>query len=369
MIGPRQSGKSTLVKKLFPEKPYVNLEALDRRDLAQSDPRGFLAQYPDGAILDEIQRVPELLSYIQELVDERDAEKKRGIYILTGSHQLSLHANISQSLAGRTAILKLLPLSLSELKMRSQKMQTDDFLYMGFYPRIYRDNIKPTDFYRDYVQTYIERDVRQLIQIKNLGLFKKFIQLCAGRVGQILNANSLANEVGVSNHTINEWLSILEASFVLIRVQPYFENFGKRVIKSPKIYFTDVGLLTYLLGIHHKEQLIRDPLRGQLFENLVVVELMKAKLNAGEEANFYYYRDTTMNEVDLVYKQGSRFIAIEIKSAQTFSRSFLKGLRYFQKIVQERFAKGYVIYSGDQEQQVETYQLINYRHCYNIWNN
>lgn len=293
VIGPRQSGKTTLVQHVFPKKPYANLEELDSRELAMIDPRGFLDQYPEGAILDEIQRAPQLLSYIQVIVDkeEQTGQGSKGMFILTGSHQLELQA-ISQSLAGRTALLTLLPMSLHELIQANIDPSLDEVLLKGGYPRIYKDQLNPTKAYRNYFQTYVERDLRQLIHVKDLLQFERFIRILAGRTGQILNMEEIGEERGISAHTVKEWISILEASFIVFRLQPYFENFGKRIIKSTKLYFTDTGLAVYLLGIESEIQISRrDPLRGHLVENLVLLELMKARLNRGLDPQLYYYRD------------------------------------------------------------------------------
>lgn len=358
VTGPRQSGKTTLAKTLFPDKPYFNLEAPDLRLLAEMDPRAFLDRCPEGAILDEIQQVPSLLSYIQVIVDEK---KQKGMFILTGSHQMDLHQAISQSLAGRTALLKLLPLSINELRQNNISYTVDDYLLNGFYPRIYQDHLDPTRTYRNYLQTYLERDVRKLINIQDLIVFQRFIKLCAGRVGQMINYSNLSNEVGVSHHTIEKWLSILEASYLIFRLPPYFENFGKRVIKSPKLYFTDVGLLTYLLDIENITQLSRDPLRGQIFENLVILEFMKTRLNRGLEPQLYYYRDNQQHEVDVIFKTGNLLIPIEIKSAQTFQSEFTNNLNYFQKLVGERCPQTYLMYAGEQEQKIKNTYLCNYQ--------
>jgi len=358
VTGPRQSGKTTLVKGVFSKKPYVNLENLSVRALAFSDPVGLLKKYPEGAILDEIQRAPELLSYIQEIVDEND---QKGQFILSGSHQLELHQAITQSLAGRNVLLTLLPLSLSELAAADINLELDQYLYQGFFPRIYKDKLNPTTTYQSYVRTYIERDVRQLINIKDLHTFQQFIQICASRVGQILNVHSLSNDLGMSNHTIKSWLSILEASYLIVLLQPYYENFGKRIIKSPKLYFTDIGLVTYLLNIENLSQLERDPLRGYLIENLVVIELFKARYNKGREPNFYFFRDNNNNEVDLIFKLGNQLIPIEIKSGKTFHADFLKGLKYFKSLVDNRCDKGFLIYTGKEEQRIEDFYLINYK--------
>lgn len=358
VMGPRQSGKTTLVRSIFPQKPYANLEDLDVRELAETDPRGFLEEYPDGAILDEVQRVPSLLSYIQVIVDEK---KQKGQFILTGSHQIELHEAISQSLAGRTDLLSMFPMTINELKGAGIDMSIDEYLLYGFYPQIYKEDLNPTKVYRAYVKTYLERDVRRLINIKNLNLFQRFIKLCAGRAGQLLNTNSLANEVGVSSHTIQEWLSVLQASYLIVLLQPYFENFGKRVIKSAKLYFTDVGLLSYLLGIENIKQMSRDPLRGHLVENLVIMELIKARSNQGLEPQLYFYRDNQKNEVDVIFQKGHELVPIEIKSAKTFNQEFLKNLQFFQKITKGRSDRGFVIYCGEKEQNLHSNRLINFK--------
>jgi len=363
ILGPRQSGKTTLVKQTFPNKPYVNLESIHIRNLAKSDPISFLEQYSDGAILDEIQEAPELLSFIQVRVD---TSGRKGEFILTGSHQIELNAAISQSLAGRVAILHLLPLSLEELMMAGIKMSVDETLYHGCYPRVHADHLNPTKTYASYVQTYLERDVRMILQIHNLHLFQKFIMLSASRVGQVFNKDSLAGEVGVSSKTIGHWLSILEACYIVYRLPPYFDNFGKRTVKSPKIYFCDVGLVAYLLGIETIEQMARDPLRGHLFENLVVNELMKARFNQGLDPRLYFYQITGRSEVDLIYQRGHELIPIEIKSSRTFNSSLISGIKSFTKIVPDRSANPYLIYSGDEEMKVGDVQLLNYRHAAKI---
>ncbi len=292
VIGPRQSGKTTLVQNAFPDKKYANLEFPDVRAIALADPRGFLEQFPNGAILDEIQRAPELLSYIQPLVDKMDI---KGMFILTGSHQIEPQEAISQSLAGRTALLTLLPLNLHELSKAGFDLSLDDWMIKGGYPRIYKDSLDPTKAYRSYFQTYVERDLRQLIQVKDLIQFERFVQILAGRIGQIINMEEIGGEVGISSHTVKEWISILEASFIIFRLPPYFENFGKRIIKSPKLFFNDVGLAIYLLGIENETQLKRDPLRGNLFENAIILELKKYRLNQGLDPYLYYYRDVQKN--------------------------------------------------------------------------
>ena len=360
VVGPRQSGKTTLVQQTFPEKMYANLEFPDIRAMAINDPRGFLEQFPNGAILDEIQRAPELLSYIQPLVDKKD---QKGMFILTGSHQLELQAAISQSLAGRTALLTLLPLNLAELNVAGFDLSVDEWIFKGGYPRIYKESLDPTKAYRNYFQTYVERDLRQLIQVKDLIQFERFVQVIAGRIGQIINMEEIGGEVGISSHTVKEWISILEASFIVFRLSPYFENFGKRVIKSPKLYFNDVGLATYILGIQNKTQLLRDPLRGHLFENAIILELKKHRLNKGLDPSLFYYRDIQRNEIDIIYKKGHELVPIEIKSSKTYHSEFTVNLRYFQKIAKNRAVKSFLIYAGDFEQRIHTTEILNFKNA------
>ncbi|MEE2959244.1 MAG: ATP-binding protein [Myxococcota bacterium] len=356
ILGPRQSGKTTLAKMTFPDYDYCSLEEPDVRNFASTDPRAFLAQYQKDVIFDEIQRVPTLLSYIQTLVDEHNF---KGRFILTGSHQLELRAEISQSLAGRTAILSLLPLSISEVKTIKQFENKDDYIFNGFFPRIYNDHLNPTRAYSNYYKTYIERDVRQLINLKDVSQFEKFLRLMAGRVGQVLNLSSLSNDVGASSTTLKEWLSILEASFIVYKLLPYFENFGKRVIKSPKYYFTDVGLLSYLLGIDKKEQVLRDPLIGNIFENLVVIECLKNRYNQGKESNLYFFRDSNGNEVDLLLDNARKLTPVEIKSSSTFNINFTKGIKKLQGIT-ANCTQGYVVYAGDFFPVTEEYRTIHF---------
>jgi len=327
ITGPRQSGKTTLIKYVFPDKKYVNLETPDIRQFAIEDPRGFLAQY-DNAILDEIQRAPDLLSYIQPIADEN---KTPGQFIITGSQQFEVLNNISQSLAGRTALLKLLPLSIPEVKDIVDTSLIDRLIYAGFYPKIYDadTDIEPHQMLGDYIVTYAERDIRQLIAIKDLNLFEKFLKLCAGRIGQLLNLQSLANDIGVSHTTVRSWLSILEASYVIFLLPPWYNNFSKRLIKSPKLYFYDVGLASYLLGIENERQVFRDPLRGNLFENLVVAEFLKYRFNRGLKSNLYFYRDGRGLEIDLIYEIGRNILPVEIKSGATISEDFFKNIRKF----------------------------------------
>lgn len=364
IIGPRQSGKTTLAQMQFPGYRYANLEMPELRQLATDDPQGFFAQYPAPVIIDEIQRVPELLSYIQA---RSDKSKKRGQYILTGSHQVRLREAVSQSLAGRAGLLCLLPLSIEELKnSNAAALDRDELIYRGFMPRIYQENVDPTRLYRNYFQTYVERDVRQMINIKSLIAFENFMRLLAGRIGQIVNLNSLAGDVGVSGTTLKEWLSVLEASFIIFRLPPYFENLGKRIVKSPKIYFTEVGVAAYLLGIEKAEQVARDPLRGNLFENMVVIEALKARLNAGGDPSLFFFRDNQDHEVDLIFKHGRRLIPIEIKSAMTFNKDFVKRLEYFKKIAPDA-GNGAVIYAGELSLEVSGNKFVNFTNTASIF--
>jgi predicted AAA+ superfamily ATPase len=356
VFGPRQSGKTTLAQMTFPHKSYFSLEDPDVRMAAQTDPRGFLANLPDGGVLDEIQRLPQLLSYIQGIVDRA---KKKGMFILTGSHQPELHQSVSQTLAGRTAVLSLLPFSLPELRNYRRKWEPFDLIVHGSYPRVHEEKLKPARFFNGYLQTYIERDVRALINLKDLRPFQQFLTLLAGRIGQIINYSSLSNDVGVSATTIKNWVSVLKASFIVFELPPYFENIRKRVIKSPKIYFNDVGLAAYLLGIETANQLYRDPLRGGLYENLVVLEILKSRLNRGKRPELFFYRDTHGNEVDLVIRQARTLIPIEIKSAATFTSDFLKNIDHFGSVVGDRCAQGFVLYNGQEQYTLKGTRVMN----------
>jgi len=356
IFGPRQSGKTTLVQMTFPEKMYHSLEDPDVHMAAESDPRGFLAGFPEGGILDEIQRLPGLLSYIQGIVDR---EKKTGMFILTGSHQPGLHQSVSQSLAGRTAVLTLLPFSLRELRNYRKNWEPFELIVKGSYPRLHEKDLKPSRFFNGYMQTYIERDVRALVNLKDLRSFQQFFTLLAGRIGQVINFTSLSNDVGVSATTIKNWISVLKASFVVFELSPFFENIRKRVVKSPKIYFNDVGLAAYLLGIETSDQVSRDPLRGGLYENLLILEIFKSCLNYGKRPELFFYRDTNGNEVDLIIKVARNLIPFEIKSAVTFTPDFLKGIERFSKIAGDRCSKGYVLYNGHEQYTLKGIRVFN----------
>lgn len=362
IVGPRQAGKTTLSQQVFPEYHYVNLELPEWRSLAEEDPRAFFASNSTPLIIDEIQRVPSLLSYIQVQVDK---DQKVGQYILTGSHQFQLQQAISQSLAGRSALLTLFPFSIKELSNAGLHYTRDEYLFQGFFPRIYQDHQEPNRSYRYYYQTYIERDIRIMSNIHNLNLFDKFIRLLAGRTGQVLNLHSLSSDVGVSSTTLHEWLSLLEASFIIYRLQPYYDNFGKRAIKSPKIYFTDVGLLCYLLGISEIHHVGRDPLIGGLFENMVVMEAIKTLLNQGKEPTLFFFRNNNQLEVDLLYQNGRNLVPIEIKSSMTFHPSFRQKLDRICSIVNA--SQAFILYAGELEIQQENVKIMHYTNTNQIF--
>lgn len=360
ITGPRQSGKTTIARKVFPDKPYVSLEDLENRDFANSDPKGFLAKYKNGAIFDEIQRAPDLPSYIQGIVD---SAKKNGLYILTGSQNFNVIDTVNQSLAGRTAMTKLLPFSIDEIKNKIKHYSLEQLILTGFYPRIYDQKLNPYQAMNFYFENYVERDIRSLLQIKDLLLFEKFVKLCAGRIGQILNLSSLGNEVGISHMTARNWISLLEASYIIFLLPTYHENFNKRITKSPKLYFYDTGLASFLLGIENEMQMQRDPLRGNLFENLVVIDVLKQKFEQVKPANLFFYRDSNQNEVDLIIPQGQDLMGVEIKSAQTINTSFFKGLKNFEKNIKNRTFLKNIIYSGSDEYERENTKITSYKNC------
>ncbi|MBK8802146.1 MAG: ATP-binding protein [Fibrobacteres bacterium] len=329
LFGPRQSGKTTLARTTFPHLPWVSLEDPDVRQSALADPRAFLGQIPSGAILDEIQNAPELLSYLQSILDK---SSERGRFILTGSHQPRLRESVSQSLAGRIATLELLPLSIQELSSSPMDEKAAwNLCQQGFYPRLHAERLSAERFHKSYHATYVERDVRSLLQLKDANRFDMFLRLLAGRVGQIVDYQSLANDVGVSAVTIKDWIGVLKASYLVIELPPWHSNTRKRLVKSSKVFFTDTGLACHLLGIRDPEQLWRDPLRGNLFENMVVADLVKYCLNRGRTPDLHFYRDSNGVEVDLLHGDGRTVRPIEIKSASTFHPDFTKGLRSFRK--------------------------------------
>jgi predicted AAA+ superfamily ATPase len=345
VTGPRQSGKTTLCRNLFPNKKYVSLEELDNRSYAENDPRGFLSEYSGGVIIDEIQRVPDLLSYIQGIVDKNN---KKGEYILTGSSHLALTDSISQSLAGRTALLRLLPFSYTEIYSQAE-YNTDwvnNVLYTGFYPRIHADRLAPSDALASYIETYIERDVRQFYDIRNLSIFHRFLQLCAGRTGQLLNYSNIAGDCGVSVTTIQNWIAVLEQSFIIYRLMPFHTNTRKRLVKSPKLYFYDVGLCAYLNGARRVEHIDALPNRGSIYENFVISEVVKINAHHNFRHMLSFYRDKSGREVDLLIDTGLKRMPVEIKAAQTFSSDFVKSLKYYAELM-DLDHLGYVVFSGE----------------------
>lgn len=357
ITGPRQSGKTTLCRQIFRDRDYVSLEDLDEREFARNDPRGFLNRFPDGAVIDEVQRVPDLLSYIQTLVDEKGGA---GHFILTGSHQFDLLGSVAQSLAGRTALVHLLPFSSEEVyPSKKGAPPLDEALYRGFYPRIHDRNLNPTEALSFYVSTYIERDLRNIINIKDLSVFETFLKLCAGRCGQIVNLSGLGNDCGINHSTVKNWLSVLEASGLVRLLRPYFKSFNKRLIKSPKLYFLDTGLAAYLLGITTPAQISTHPLRGALFECFAVSELLKMRFNAVKPDNLYYFRDNIGNEVDIIMDFGAATQQIEIKSGMTISEDFFRGLRYFTSL-NKKAGTSYLIYGGEKSHVRETIKILGW---------
>lgn len=344
VTGPRQSGKTTLCRETFGGLRYLNLEHPDTRSFAETDPRGFMAQARGGAVIDEIQRVPELLSYIQVEVDET---RRNGQFILTGSEQFRLSDAIGQSLAGRTALLRLLPFSLAERALTGASNRVDEMIAAGFYPRIYDQQLEPTRVLADYFETYVERDVRRSNEIRNLTNFRRFVRLCAGRVGHLLNLSSLGADVGISHGTAREWLTILEASYIVFLLQPYHANIGKRLVKSPKIYFYDVGLASFLIGIESASQVETHPLRGQLFENAAVVEALKQRLNRGREPRLWFFRDSNGLECDLLCETEQGIAAVEVKSGATVASSFFTSLHRVAEAVPDVVSRT-VVYGGNE---------------------
>lgn len=364
IVGPRQAGKTTVARAAFPKKSYVSLETPDQREFAQKDPKRFLAQYPDGAILDEIQRVPNLVSYIQTIVDEHPGH---GRFILTGSHNFLLRNSVNQSLAGRTAIVQLLPLALSEISELAKSWSLEDAIFHGGYPRVLAESLPPTEAYANYFATYVERDLRELAAIKDLATFQRFVRLCAGRIGQPLNLSGLGNEAGVSHTTAREWLSLLEASYIVFLLPPHHRNFNKRITKSPKLYFCDVGLASHLLGISMPQQLTRDPARGHLFENLAVLEMLKSCWNSGKTFHFSFFADSAAREVDLLMNYGQYIVPIEIKAGTTVIADFFKGLDWFCTLRPDDMVHPALVYGGASASQRQNYHITPFLQCKKLY--
>lgn len=376
IMGPRQSGKTTLSKKVFEDHDYVSLEEPDEREFALADPKGFLRRFSGGVILDEVQRAPDLLSYIQGIVDR---ENIPGRFILTGSQQFHVMEKVSQTLAGRTAIVYLLPLSLNELlgqptpdpyeidilpeKKKRPPFSLEDILYKGLYPRIHDRGLEPHEWLSAYYRTYVERDVRDVANIGNLDAFQRFVRLCAGRTGQLLNLSSLASDCGISHTTARHWVSILQAGFIIQLLPPHHENFSKRIIKSPKIYFLDTGLLCYLLRIREPEDIPVHPMKGAIFENFVFSEIYKAFAHRGELPPLYFWRDRTGHEVDIVIDTGKRLVPVEIKSAETIDSSFFDGLRYYISLGVPVSKTGVLVHGGDALYQRENFTVRPWFQC------
>lgn len=360
ITGPRQSGKTTLAKACFPDKPYVSLENPDEREFAEHDPKRFLARFPEGAVLDEVQRCPVLLSWLQGVVDARQL---MGQFVLTGSAQFDLIAGMSQSLAGRVGRVELLPLSLQEMEDGGCLPPTlDRLLLNGSYPAIYQRELMASDWFSNYVATYLERDVRQIIAVRDLSQFQRFVRMCAARSGQLLNLAALGADCGISAVTAREWLSVLEASYLVIRLPPYFQNFGKRLVKSPKLYFLDVGLMAWLLGIRDEASISTHAARGALFETWVVSELIKQRFNTGQPADLYFWRDSSGNEIDVVYETPLGLQAVEIKSGSTFAADWLDGLKKWQKFSADTPSrKPILIYGGTDSHEREVCSLTGWR--------
>ena len=362
IFGPRQCGKTTLAKTLFPSFSYANLEDMNVRSLAKNDPEEFFTRFPEPVIIDEIQRVPELLSTVQVRIDKN---QKKGQYLITGSQQISLKSSITQSLAGRTAIVQMLPLSISELYSANIKLDRDSQLISGFMPFLYAESgHSPFEYYKNYVNTYLERDIVQIAAVHDLIRFEKFMRLLAGRVGQLVNNSILATEVGVSSTTIGSWLSVLEASHVIYTLKPWFKNRNSQVVKTPKIYFCDTGLVSYLLGIETPEQMIRDPLLGNIFENFVVIEALKTRLNLGLEPNLYFFRNSNGLEIDLILQEQNKLKLFEIKSGKSLNDEFCRNMKNFSAKYNEDIVsdstKGTVIYSGETYESYKDFGFYNF---------
>lgn len=359
ITGPRQSGKTTLAKAVFRRGPYVSLEDPDVRFAATDDPRSFLARFPDGAVLDEVQRCPQLLSYLQTIIDD---DKRMGLFVLTGSQQFGLLTGITQSLAGRTGFVELMPFSIHELATaRRLPGDLDRMLVQGCYPPLYARRIAMSTWFSAYVRTYVERDVRQLVKIQELETFQRFVRLCAGRTGQLLNLSGLATECGITHNTAKAWISVLEASYLVFLLRPHHANFNKRLTKAPKLYFVDVGLAAWLLGIHTPAQMVTHPLRGSLFETMVVSELRKAWFNRGEQASLYFWRDSNGNEVDVIVERGGQLQPIEIKSGKVIAADAFRGLQKWSALAGDRVEQPMLIFGGDASYSQSGVRVVGWR--------
>jgi uncharacterized protein len=359
LTGPRQSGKTTLVRETFPKKPYVLLEDPDTREFAQKDPRGFLTQYSGGAIFDEIQRVPALFSYLQGILDKT---KIPGLFILTGSHNFLLMEQITQSLAGRAALLSLLPLSWQELSGAKRAFAAfEDHILRGGYPKLYADRLDPRDLYANYVRTYIDRDIRLLKNVHDLSTFHTFLKLCANRVGQLLNLSSLADECGITHNTAKAWISLLESSYIIFLLRPHHNNLNKRLVKTPKIYFYDTGLASYLMGIATKGMLAQHPIKGNLFECFIIAEIIKSQLNTGVDPSIYFWQDKLGREIDCIVENGPVVIPIEIKSGKTVTDDYFKNILYWSNLSKYPAEKALIVYGGNTAQLRSTGHVLGWQ--------
>ena len=364
VTGPRQSGKSTLLKHLFPKYKRYSLKDVNVREFAERDPVAFLNQHPEGMFIDEVQKVPALLEYIQGIVDDYPSRK----FLLTGSSNLELLHELCESLPGRAGVFELLPMTYQESVVSAEEKPLDVFLYDGLYPSICARKNKACLFYPSYVKTYLERDVRDLLKIKDMLLFTRFMRLCAGRIGSVFNATDLASNLGVDHKTVTQWLSVLQASYLVTLLPPYFENISKRLVKSPKLYFNDPGLACYLLEIESPRQLERDKMRGAIFENYVVMEVLKHRYNQGLEGGVYFYRDSNQNEIDILLKEEGEITAIEVKASMTYHTSFERCVSRLGDWIATPVTKRAVIYAGDFENNVAATQIVNYKHLHTFLN-
>jgi len=367
ITGPRQSGKTTLCRHFFPDLPYVNFEDIPTRMEAMSDPKQFIQRFPQGVIIDEAHNYPDIFSTIQVEVDEDIFQKKNErFFILTGSSNFSLLEKITQSMVGRTAILTLLPLSVKELGELANDVSTDTLILRGGYPAVWAKSIPHEILYSDYYSSYVERDARQVVNLKEIMEFHRFVRLCAGRVGSEFNASALSNEVGVTTKTIKNWLNVLGASYIIYLLPPYYENIGRRLTKTPKIYFYDTGLAAFLLGISNENHLQTHPLRGALYENLVINEMLKERYNKGKDNNFFFYRDKSQREIDIIQWNGIHLSAFEIKSGISFRTDFFKNIDYLKTVLKDKINRSAVIYDGNTEQDQRERGIYNFRNfCLN----
>jgi predicted AAA+ superfamily ATPase len=358
ITGPRQSGKTTLARSVFADKPYVSLEDPIERSFAMEDPRGFLSRFQQGAVFDEAQRWPDLFSYLQGIVDQQRAP---GRFVLTGSQQFGLLAGVTQSLAGRVGLTRLLPLAFDELPAASRRLKLDSILLSGGYPLLHTQPGTASDWFASYVATYIERDVRQLLNVKDMATFQRFLRLCAGRTGQLLNLSALAGEAGISHSTARAWLSVLESSDLVFLLPPYHRNFGKRLVKTPKLYFLDTGLACWLLGIRSQDVLALHPSRGALFETWVVSEFVKSRFNHGQPADLYFWRDNNGLEADLLIETGARLQPVEIKSGQTVTRDYVRAGQASARFAGDEALPPWLIYGGDESYERSGLRVMGWR--------